>query len=297
MIYTKADQRYVKPTDVKENKKMKEPLPRDDPRFVQYSERFSKVVKIIKSEFKDADEWLRENRFQRGQMNAVGQSELKKCGMWDFIEKVNRHHKSTGCNIGLLFVLWHYIETNTPQYFLECGTGVSTHLIAEAMKRFCYDKYNGDIKLISMEDKKEWYDEALRHPIKHDFVDIVLSPVRTKTEAMFVSEGYKDIPDYPYDTMFVDGPFQGVHTNLDVLEVAHRREKDLVAIIDMRIQTVLALFLLYGTKYLHMLGKTFLFGPVNKHTMKRYHRECLTHEVFQERIAQLILPHVYSGIQ
>ena len=123
-------------------------------------ELLEEVDKLIRYEFKQADEWIRAHRLHRGQMNAVGRNELKKAGVWDFITKIAHYHKSTGCNVGLCYVLWSYIESNAPQYFLECGTGVSTHLIAEAMKRFCYDKYDGDIKLISMESEKDWYDEA-----------------------------------------------------------------------------------------------------------------------------------------
>jgi len=276
---------------------MPESLPHDDPKFIEIKENFARVVKIIRQEFKQADEWLREHRLHRGQMNAVGSNELKKADVWDFITKVAHYHKSTGCNIGLMYVLWNYIEKNTPQYFIECGTGVSTHLIAEAMNRFCYKKYNGDIKLVSMEGSPKWYQEALRHPIAYDFVDIVLSPIQTTEYGMFISRGYEKIPEYPYDTMFVDGPCQDTYTNLDVLRVASRIDNNIVAIIDSRIQTILALLLLYGPSFLCMLGKTFLFGPINKNTLSKYHKDCDIHEVLQERIAQLILPHIYSGIE
>jgi len=277
---------------------MRQVYPNDHPKKVKDRERFKEIVSIIRGEFKDADEWIREHRLHRGQMNAIGRHRLEKCGMLEFLDKIYHYHKSTGINIGLAYVLWHYIETNTPQYFLELGTGVSTHIIAEAMKRFCYDKYDGDIKLVSMESDKGWYEEALKHPTD-DFVEIVLSPMEESRVGLFLSNGYREIPDYQYDTVFLDGPSQDAVVNLDVVDISKRIEKDFVVIIDSRIQTVLALFLIYGSKYLNRLGNVFLLGPINKYTLEKYvpSGENRLHDLVQERIAQLILPHIESGIE
>ena len=82
-------------------------------------------------------------------------------GLLDFINELNEKWDSLGVSFVDYCLLYHYIEIKQPQYFLELGTGKSTHIIAKAMHDFCYEKYNGNIKLCSTETEETWYNKAV----------------------------------------------------------------------------------------------------------------------------------------
>ena len=193
----------------------------------------------LRTEFDNFDEVHRQQKIELDHLNNISKERLKESGCLDFLIELESKHESTGCSPGLYYLLWHYIEINTPQYFLECGTGVSTHLIARAMKEFCYDKYDGDIKLVSMESSGEWYKNALKHPVEHGFVDVVLSDIVMVDSLMFTCSSYKDIPYWPYDCVFVDGPPQMHSVNIDLLRIIDSSGHPVVGIIDGRIKTIL----------------------------------------------------------
>lgn len=253
----------------------------------------------LRKEFGNCDEMRRQNRIERDHLNTMSIEKLEEAECLDFLRDLEEKHESTGCNTGLYYLLWHLIELNKPRYFLECGTGVSTHLIARAMKEFCYDKHDGDIRLVSMEDSPEWYKTAMKHPVEHDFVDIVLSDVEKFDLITFSCSSYKDIPYYPYDHVFVDGPPQAHSVNIDLLRVIENGPHPVLGIIDQRLKTVLFFYLLYGKNYIKRFGTTFIFGPANKDTLFHDEDDKISWKadaIANERLASILLPHIESGI-
>ncbi len=125
------------------------------------------------------------------------------------------------------------------------------------MHDYCKPIYK-EIKLISMESVKEWYDHAMeRFPLKYkDFLEIHYSEVDIFEYSFLRGTVYKDVPEHPFDVVFVDGPACGDMCNMDFIRHILTSGKKCTAIIATRKTTTLA--------YMSMIGKdmvnTFHFG-------------------------------------
>ena len=190
----------------------------------------------------------------------VGYEYLKRVGIWDKIGEWSSDMISTGTGWYNLAVLWDHIKTYKPRYFLECGAGVSTHVIAEAMERFCdYD----DMRLVSMEHQPMYYEDVLKHRPKQTFVDIILSEVCLENIYTFLMSGYKDIPFLPYSMVFVDGPPQDTFIAGDLFWVISNAEEPVIGIIDSRALTSYVYYMILGPRFVSRLGhSTYKVGPI-----------------------------------
>lgn len=164
---------------------------------------------------------------------------------------------STGTSYSDYLNLYNYVKHIKPQYVLECGTGKSTIIIAEAMMENREQNPNSDefrsMKLISMEDKMEWYQQSKENiPEKfRDFVEVHHSPLTTASYSLLTGVVYKNTPNYPYDFVFIDGPDQSGGTGITQCDfdfIKHVKEsiKPVSAIIDNRKHTILACTLAFG---------------------------------------------------
>ena len=79
----------------------------------------------------------------------------------DIIEYANYSSSSSGADLSDYVLLYETIKQKKPQFVLECGTGCSTFVIAQAMLDFCQELYGDDMRLISMEHEKKWYEHQL----------------------------------------------------------------------------------------------------------------------------------------
>ena len=169
------------------------------------------------------------------------------------INDIKSTSDSTGVSISDYIILYEYIKKNKPKFVLECGTGMSTVIIAEAMKNFVLPQ-SPQAKFVSMESKKEWYNHQISiFPEQfNDFVEIVYSPIDTWNYSFVKGTVYKDVPDYPYEFVFVDGPSQGIEDvggtmcNMDFVRVVEKTNKSITGIIDNRKHTVLAYTNIFG---------------------------------------------------
>jgi hypothetical protein len=193
-------------------------------------------------------------------------------GLHTLLEKITECSDSTGLsNPGYAF-LHYFIKKNQPQYLLECGTGISTHLIAKAMKDHCYDKYQGKIKLISLESEKKFFDEAMSiYPEEYrDYLEIRLSPVGYHQYAFLRGTIYKDIPMLPYNFVFVDGPYHQGMCNMDFIRLLEKANDNhvMTAIIDGRKATVLGYQAILGKMSLKFYSPGICYvGPVSKRNL------------------------------
>lgn len=172
---------------------------------------------------------------------------LKQNHLYDEIIRLRTEHKSTGVNLIDYAVLFEYIKRFKPQYVLECGTGLSTHILASAMLTYCKSSFS-EIKLISMESELKWHQEAKRHFNfgKYDFVEILLSNICDFRYSFISGVVYENVPDYPYDFVFVDGPNPGDKCDMDFIKVVMKSTKNVSAMIDSRKTTTLAYSVLFA---------------------------------------------------
>jgi predicted O-methyltransferase YrrM len=127
--------------------------------------------------------------------------------LWDTLDKYIKFSQSTGCAFYDYWVLYSYIRKNKPKEVLECGTGVSTIVMAHAMMENEMEG-NGVGRITSMEDKEEWFKQAVEclpdQLRKH--VDLVHSEKVEYCYSIFRGVGYKYLPERPFEFVFVDGP-------------------------------------------------------------------------------------------
>ncbi len=194
---------------------------------------------------------------------------LKKNKVYDKILAISDESKSTGVSLIEFAALFEYVKRYRPQYVLECGTGMSTHVLASAMFRYCKPIYP-EIKLISMESEGVWYKEALKHFdfSKYDFVDIKLSKVTDHRYSFVTGVIYKNIPNLPYDFVFVDGPNYKDQCDMDFIKVVENSDKKVGALIDSRRTSALAYAALLGRNKIlkHPFGFSHVVG-VSRHDL------------------------------
>ena len=220
---------------------------------------------------------------------------LSREGLLPYLKDLRERHNSTGVELIDFAVLHSYVKKYKPQYFLECGTGLSTHIVAKAMHDYCKPLYK-EIKLISMESVKEWYDHAMeRFPYNYkDFLEIHHSEVDIFAYSFLRGTVYKEVPDHPFDTVFVDGPKYEDMCNMDFIRHISTSDKKCAAIIDSRKTTALAYMSMLGSDKIH----TYHFGlsfvqPVSREDLLVYSSDQIKrnyHATIKEDRGSYILP-------
>ncbi|MBI2047577.1 MAG: hypothetical protein HYT27_00400 [Parcubacteria group bacterium] len=87
------------------------------------------ILHMLYTEFK-----RRVIRKCRQYLEVLARKKLKKnVGLWNVLQKYIKNTSSTGCSYSDYWVLYNYIKKHKPAEVLECGTGVSTIVMAYAM--------------------------------------------------------------------------------------------------------------------------------------------------------------------
>lgn len=193
--------------------------------------------------------------------------------LWDVLSSYLSKTDSIGCGFNDYAVLYKIIRSRKPIEVLECGTGVSSLIIAYALME--NERETGQSgRLTSMEEDPSWFDMSNRLiPGKYKkYVDFRLSEVIEEHYSIFRGVRYKHTPNRPYSFIFVDGPkyispIDGALTfNLDFINVLKYTALPVEGLIDKRLSTVFVLQQLLGVnkvKYSAMSGLGFV-GPCVK---------------------------------
>jgi len=149
-----------------------------------------------------------------------------------------------GCEYGDCLELYNTIKRLKPRYVLECGSGISSCVIAYALKEN-YVETNMGSKLISLEENPLYYEQIERlfpNELKI-YVEFVLSERVEKKYGDYLGCHYKDVPDYPYSFVYIDGPLLRKNAtsqkcfNSDLLNIFTRSNITVDALLDQRIGT------------------------------------------------------------
>jgi len=187
---------------------------------------------------------------------ARAQADLRRReSLWNVLQEYLAKTRSTGCNLTDYWALYHEVRKRKPLEVLECGTGVSTLVIAHAlMENECETGRRGGVT--SMEEFDEWLDMSQRLlPTQyHPYVDFRLSETVEDRFSLFRGVRYRDVPDKRYDFVFVDGPKtaspeDGTPTfDFDFLHILRTAEHPMFALIDKRVSTCFVLQQVLGTE-------------------------------------------------
>ena len=186
---------------------------------------------------------------QRKLVEVYSKYKLKKqTGLWSALQAYIEQSKSTGCSYTDYWALYSYVKKNKPTEILECGTGVSTLVLATALMELEKQGYEAG-RVTSMDSSHEYLQMSkdLLPDYLKQYVDFCFSEVEDMVFSIFRGVGYSDIPKRSYDFVFVDGPDYksekdgAITFDADFINVLERSSSSVAAIIDKRVSTVFVL--------------------------------------------------------
>ena len=175
--------------------------------------------------------------------------------LWNNLQIYLEKTESTGCSYIDYAELYRAIRRNKPTQVLECGTGVSTLVIAHALMQ---NEKETNVRgtVTSMEEHPEWHKMSKNLlPAEYEpYVEILLSKTKDDYFSVFRGVRYSELPQIEYDFVFVDGPKyisktdDGASFDFDLLHVVRNANKPVSALIDKRVSTVFVLQKLLGVE-------------------------------------------------
>jgi len=198
----------------------------------------------------------------------------------DALSAYQEHSTFRGCSPEDYATLYRVVRRIKPRYALECGTGVSTLVLAHALRE------NGFGHLTSMEEDPQYYQQQLDLFPQglRSVVDIRLSPREDTYFHCFRGTHYAEVPALPYRFVFIDGPNytsvsdEQVSCNLDFLDVVRRAERNVFGLLDGRLSTAFVLQSIFPKRKVRTNVDTMLtwLGPCTKQDIPVIrHRELL----------------------
>lgn len=196
--------------------------------------------------------------------------------LWSALQEYLAQTDSTGCSQTDYWQLYQQIRAVKPREILECGTGVSTLVIAHALME--NERETGVTgRVTSMEEVGEWLDMSrkLLPDLYHPYVDFRLSDTVDDSFSLFRGVRYRDVPLRDYDFVFVDGPkykspIDGVPTfDFDFIHVLLHSNKTVSGLVDKRVSTCFALQQILGyekVRYDPILHIGFI-APCTRHDL------------------------------
>jgi len=162
---------------------------------------------------------------------------------------------TTGTQAITLWIAVKTILEIRPKWILECGTGASTIVLSLALNKLKseYPDYQG--KIVSLESEEEWFKIAKANlPDSHrENIEIIYGPREKYEISMFRGYIHSNIPDHPYDFVFLDGPNFvdefGTSFCADALQIfKNNRPEKLVGVFDGRASSAFVMQTLFGRK-------------------------------------------------
>lgn len=136
-------------------------------------------------------------RLARRRVEAAARRRVQaNAALWPLLEDYLAKTESTGCQYVDYDVLYRRVRETKPRRILECGTAVSTLLLAQALRENALrDGVQG--RVTSMEDLEFWFEMAARQSPDElrDYAESRLSPKVEDGYTIFRGVRYAEIPD------------------------------------------------------------------------------------------------------
>lgn len=203
--------------------------------------------------------------------------------LWQLMTQVAAGTAVTGASYSDYLTLYEQVRTHRPREILECGTGISTVVLAQGLRDNAADDGGSPGRVTSMEDDAEWFrvaGERLPDAVA-DIVEIVHSPKADGLFKCFRGVCYESVPNRPYDFVFSDGPDRHSPVNgdklfnLDLINVVRRSERPVRAVVDNHYLTFYVLQKVFGLdKARYSVSHKLMFvGPVSKNDVRHLKKE------------------------
>ena len=203
--------------------------------------------------------------------------------LWDLMTRAAAGTAVTGASFSDYLTLYEQVRAFRPCEILECGTGISTVVLAYALLQNAREDGGQPGRVTSMEDDKSWFEIAgTRLPDEvRDVVDLIHSPKRGGFHKCFRGVQYESLPDRPYDFVFSDGPDRHSPVsgdklfNLDLIHVVVRSDSPVRAVVDNHYLTFYILQKVFGVEHARysVSHKLMFVGPVTRHDVRFLRKE------------------------
>ncbi|MGI9407180.1 MAG: hypothetical protein ACR2O4_12495 [Hyphomicrobiaceae bacterium] len=203
-------------------------------------------------------------------------------GLWREIMDYSKGSEVTGASYSDYLTLHEEIRRRKPREILEFGTGLSTVVLAHALKANMAEGAPPG-RITSMEESAEWHATAvgILPPQYTDVVEILHSPKVDGIYKLFRGVQYEEIPDRPYDFVFSDGPERHSLVNgdklfdLDLIQIVRRSETPVHAVVDNHYLTFYVLQKVFGKKLARYspVHRLMFVGPVTRHDVRHLRKE------------------------
>ena len=181
-------------------------------------------------------EKIDENKFSK-----IKNGELKK-----IIDTARSKSNSTGCNYSDYLNLYELVKKYKPRNILELGPGISSCVLAYALKENEIEGYEPGI--ITCMEESEYYFDNFKMIIPDEYMEIIKPIYSPRKTAYFENNFgcfYSNIPGKNFDMIFIDGP----HTTFpeepekafdaDLINlIKDKKIKDSLVILDQRVSTL-----------------------------------------------------------
>ncbi len=211
-------------------------------------------------------------------------------GLWSELKNYQAKSKSTGCSWSDLWILYKTVRERKPKDILELGPGVSTLVMSYALMENEKEGFPG--KITAMEELEKYLNMAtsLQPDFLSKYVNFVLSPRIEDTFELFRGVRYQDVPDLPYDFIFVDGPHHHAPSDdafvfdFDLIHIIKNTTNSIYAIIDYRLTTSYVFQTILGldkAKFNSVLELCFV-GPCSKDDLLQLNLEDISKTLLRE---------------
>ncbi|MFQ5766253.1 MAG: class I SAM-dependent methyltransferase [Rhodospirillales bacterium] len=202
--------------------------------------------------------------------------------LWARMEAYAKGSAVTGASMSDYLTLYEEVRKWRPREILECGTGISTVVMAQALLENEAEGHPRG-RITSMEEDEAWHRSAganLPDGLR-PYVDLVFSPKVDGFYKMFRGVQYEAVPDRPYNFVFSDGPERHSPVNgdklfnLDLIQVVRRSETPVRAVVDNHYLTFYVLQKVFGPRLARysVRHKLMFVGPVTAKDVGRPKRE------------------------
>lgn len=177
----------------------------------------------------------------------------KNPALYSAIVEYQKVTESTGAKWTTIQALYDGIINSKPKAILECGTGLTTVVMIEAIRRLQEADRSYKPVFHSLESEEYYFDHALKI-LPNQYrgeVEILYRPRELYQTAFYRGYVYKDKPDIPYDFIFIDGPSyqdeRGATFCADAVQIYEKSGHAINGVIDTRVTSAYVMQQLFGS--------------------------------------------------
>lgn len=202
--------------------------------------------------------------------------------LWQQMTQAAAGTAVTGASYSDYLTLYEQVRFYKPREVLECGAGISTAVLAQALVENS-EEGHAPGRVTSMEEDEAWAATARERlpDALVPLVDIVHSPKIDGYYKCFRGVQYMELPQRAYDFVFSDGPERHSPVNndklfnLDLIHAVRRSDASVRAVVDNHYLTFYVLQKVFGPELARysVSHKLMFVGPVTRRDVRHLRKD------------------------